>query len=37
MEPIVGKWVFKKKIGFDGNVEKHNARLDAKGYSQVEG
>lgn len=35
---VVGyKWVFKKKIGLDGNVEKYKARLVAKGYSQVEG
>jgi hypothetical protein len=31
------KWVFKKNIGLDGNVEKHKARLVEKGYSQVEG
>ena len=31
------KWVFKKKIRLDGNVEKYKARLVAKGYSQVEG
>jgi hypothetical protein len=36
-KPIGCKWVFKKKIGLDGNVEKHKARLVAKGYSQVEG
>jgi len=35
---LVGcKWVFKKKIGLDGNVEKYKARLVVKGYSQVEG
>jgi len=35
---LVGcKWVFKKKIGLDGNVEKYKASLVTKGYSQVEG
>jgi hypothetical protein len=29
--------MFKRNIGLDGNVEKHEARLVAKGYSQVEG
>jgi hypothetical protein len=27
------KWVFKKKINLDGNVENKKARLVAKGYS----
>jgi hypothetical protein len=31
---VVGcKWVFKKKIGLDGSIEKYKARLVAKGYS----
>lgn len=36
-KPIGCKWVFKKKIGLDGNVEKHKEGFVAKGYSQVEG
>jgi hypothetical protein len=35
---LVGrKWFFKKKFNAQGKVEKYNARLVAKGYSQVEG
>jgi hypothetical protein len=35
---IIGsKWVFKKKLNAEGKVEKYNARLVTKGYSQVEG
>jgi len=36
-KPIGCKWVFKKKFGADGSVEKYKAILVAKGYSQVEG
>jgi len=36
-KPVGCKWVFKKKFGTDGSVEKYKARLVAKGYSQVEG
>ena len=36
-KPIGCKWVFKKKLGSDGKVEKYKARLVAKGYSQIEG
>ncbi|GLJ29753.1 hypothetical protein SUGI_0587340 [Cryptomeria japonica] len=36
-KPVGCKWVFKKKIGSDGSIEKYKARLVAKGYSQVEG
>eukprot|EP00253_Pinus_taeda_P004416 PITA_04416 len=36
-KPIGRKWVFKKKINAEGNVEKYKARLVAKGYSQVLG
>lgn len=28
------KWVFKVKYNEDGNIQKHNARIVAKGYSQ---
>ena len=31
------KWIFKKKIGANGNLERYKARLVAKGYSQREG
>ena len=35
---IVGsKWVFKKKIGADGTVERYKARLVAQGYTQKYG
>ena len=35
--PIRCKWIFKRKIGADGNVETFKARLIVKGYSQHEG
>ena len=35
--PIRCKWIFKRKIGVDGNVETFKARLIAKGYSQRKG
>ena len=34
--PIGFKWIFKRKIGADKNVEIFKARLVAKGYSQCE-
>ncbi|KAM1936807.1 hypothetical protein ACFX15_014034 [Malus domestica] len=33
---VGNKWVFKRKIGVDGNVETYKARLVAKGYRQRE-
>ena len=35
--PIGCIWIFKRKIGTDGNMETFKARLVAKGYSQREG
>ena len=35
--PIGYKWIFKKKIGTDDQVEIYKARLIAKDYSQREG
>ena len=35
--PIGCKWIYKRKIGDDGEVETYKARLVAKGYSQCEG
>ncbi|CAN6566755.1 unnamed protein product [Malus baccata var. baccata] len=34
---VGNKWVFKRKIGADGNVETYKARLVANGYKQREG
>ena len=31
------KWIYKKKFGVDGKLERYKARLVAKGYSQREG
>ena len=36
-KPIGCKWVFKRKMGLDGSIEKYKARLVVQGYSQVEG
>jgi hypothetical protein len=36
-KPIGSKWVFKKKLGPDGTIERYKARLVIKGYSQKEG
>ena len=35
--PIGCKWIYKRKIGSDGQVETYKARLVTKGYSQREG
>ena len=37
INPIGCKWVFKKKIGADGQVETYKARLIEKGFSQKYG
>ena len=37
INPIGCKWVFKKKIGADGNVQTYKARLVAKGLRQKQG
>ena len=34
VNPIGCKWVYKKKIGADGQVETYKARLAAKGFRQ---
>eukprot|EP00253_Pinus_taeda_P035823 PITA_35823 len=36
-KPIGSKWVFKKNTNAEGNVDRYEARLVAKGYSQVLG
>ena len=37
VNPIGCKWVYKKKIGVDGQVETYKARLVAKGFRQKQG
>ena len=37
IKPIGCKWIFKKKIGMEGNVITYKARLIAKGYHQRQG
>ena len=37
VKPIGCKWVFKKKIDVDGNVQTYKARLVAKGFKQIHG
>ena len=34
---ITSKWVFKRKKGIDGTVEKYKARIVARGFEQEEG
>jgi len=36
-KPVGCKWVFKKKLRYDGTIEKYKARLVAKSYTQKEG
>ena len=36
-KPVGCKWVFKKKLRYDGTIEKYKARLVAKGCTQKEG
>lgn len=35
--PINSKWLLKYKFNVDGTIDKYEARLVAKGYSQKEG
>ncbi|KAG8474765.1 hypothetical protein CXB51_031711 [Gossypium anomalum] len=37
VKPIGCKWVFKKKIDMDGNVQTYKGRLVAKGFRQIHG
>ena len=34
---VICSWVYKKKFGPDGKVDRHKAHLVPKGFSQVEG
>jgi hypothetical protein len=36
-KPVGCKWVFKKKLRSDGNIDKYKASLVVKGYTQQEG
>ena len=36
-KPIGCKWIFKKKMKFDGSIDKYKARLVAKGFRQSKG
>jgi len=35
-KPIGSKWNFKRKLKFDGSIDKYKARLVAKSYRQKE-
>ena len=35
-KPVGCKWVFKKKLRSDGNIDKYKSQLVAKGYTQKE-
>ncbi|GJW24172.1 retrovirus-related pol polyprotein from transposon TNT 1-94 [Tanacetum coccineum] len=37
VKPVGCKWVFKTKLGLNGNIERYKARLVVKGYTQKEG
>lgn len=37
MKPVKTKWIFKKKIGLNGEVLRYKARLVAKGFTQKYG
>ena len=36
-KPVGSKWVFKRKTGADGSIERYKARLVAQGFSQKQG
>ena len=36
-KPVGCKWVFKKKLRYDGTIDKYEVRLVAKAYIQREG
>lgn len=35
--PIEGKWIFRRKLGADGNVDRYKARFVVRGFKQVSG
>jgi len=37
LQPIGCKWVFKNKYNLEGSLQRHKARLIAKGFHQLEG
>ena len=37
IKPLGCKWIFKKKLKYDGSIDKYKARLVAKGFKQKEG
>ena len=36
-KPVIGKWLFKKKMNEIGQVEKYKAQLVVRGYPDVKG